>query len=307
MINTAIFLQTTLPTETATVVEGMGKISDWALTHGIRVVLIIVIAWLLKIISKKFVNRLTHVASKSNRLNINEGELKRMSTVARLFNWTINIIIILISTMMVLKELSVDIAPILAGAGILGVAIGFGGQYLVRDIISGFFIIFENQYRIGDVVTIGGISGGVEDITLRMTTLRDLDGTVHYIPHGEIKTVSNQTKQFSKINVNIGVSYDSNIDHVKTVVNNVGKQLAEDKDWKKVITEAPKFLRIDSFGDSSVNIKIVGVTKPSEQWNVAGELRKRIKEAFDAEGIEIPFTQCVIHYAKATGTEKNNH
>lgn len=289
------FIQSLVNTDTTFVANLLEKLTDWLLNHGIRVVLIIGVAWLLKALSKRIVFRLTHAASNSDRINMTMADIKRMDTIARLFNWTFNILIILIATMMILKEFSVDIAPILAGAGILGLAVGFGGQYLVRDIITGFFIISENQYRIGDVINIGGVSGVVEDITLRVTTLRDMDGTVHHIPHGEIKTVSNLTKQFSKINLNIRVAYSADLNQVIAVVNRVGTTLAAENYWKDLILETPTFLRVDGLDDSAVNIKITGITQPSKQWEVAGELRKRIKEAFDADGIEIPFPQRVIH------------
>lgn len=271
---------------------------DWLLTHGIKIILIAGVAWLLKALSRKIVNRITRLASNSDRINLKEAEIKRMDTIVRLFNWTINTLIVLISTMMILKELNVDIAPILAGAGILGVAIGFGGQYLVRDIITGFFIIFENQYRIKDVVSIGGITGAVEDITLRVTILRDENGTMHHIPHGEIKTVSNLTNQFSKINLIVRVSYTANLNHVRDVVNRVGTEMSKDAYWKPLIKEKPSFLRVDALDDSAVIIKITGITLPSKQWEAMGELRKRLKEAFEAEGIEIPYRQLVIHNAE---------
>jgi moderate conductance mechanosensitive channel len=300
---------TTLTTDSTTLLTTLSEIDatsvndfwhnllSWFLTSGIRIVLIIAIAWFLKMLSKRIVNRLTHAASKSSRISLNEGEAKRMGTIARLFNWTFSTVIVLIATMMVLIEFKINITPILTGAGIMGVAIGFGGQYLVRDIITGFFIIFENQYRIGDVVNIGGLSGSVEDITLRVTTLRDMNGTVHHIPHGEIKTVSNSSKEYSKINLNIGVSYAADLNQVKEVINKVGATLAAEKYWKDLITEAPAFLRVDSLDDSSIALKVVGVTKPSKQWEVTGELRKRLKEAFDANGIEIPFPQHVVYSA----------
>ncbi len=293
------FLQTLVNTDAILKTDLLDKLVDWLLTHGIKVILIVGIAWLLKVLSKRIVFRITHVASSSDRINMTEAEIKRMGTIARLFNWTFSTLIVLVSTMMVLKEFDVDIAPILAGAGILGVAVGFGGQYLVRDIITGFFIIFENQYRIEDVVTIGGITGTVEDITLRVTTLRDENGTVHHIPHGEIKTVSNLTKQFSKINITVGVSYDADINHVREVVNRVGLELSKEAYWKPLITQAPSFLRVDALDDSAVTIKITGITLPSKQWEVMGELRKRLKEAFDAEKIEIPFRQLVIRNTNA--------
>ncbi|MFA5421046.1 MAG: mechanosensitive ion channel family protein, partial [Patescibacteria group bacterium] len=152
--------------------------------------------------------------------------------------------------------------------------------------------------RIGDVVSFDGDSGSVEDITLRMTTLRDLNGTVHHIPHGEIKRVSNLSKSFARVNLDISVSYNSKLENVINVVNRVGKELAEDDKFKNSIIKAPEFLRVDDFADSAIIIKILGDTKPLKQWEVTGELRKRLKLAFDEAGIEIPFPQRVIHQAK---------
>lgn len=281
----------------------ISELGTWALDHGFKIIFIIIIAYLLKIISKRFIKRVVKAAVSSEKIVTTDAELKRMTTLVRIFSWTVSIIIVVLAFMMVVQEFGVKIGPILASAGIVGVAVGFGGQYLVRDLITGFFIIFENQYRIGDVVTIVGISGAVEDINLRITTLRDMNGTVHYIPHGEIKTVSNMAKQFSKININLSVSYKANIEHVKSVINSVGIQMAEDEDWKEYITEAPCFLRVDSLDDSSVSIKVVGVTIPLKQWDVAGEFRKRIKEAFENEGIEIPYPQRVIHHLNEIESE----
>jgi moderate conductance mechanosensitive channel len=272
------------------------KLITWALTSGIKIVFIVLLAWLLKIISKRFIQRIVKTAVSSDKLAMEDGDIKRMNTLVRIFSWTINTIIVVIAAMMVLQEFGVQIAPILASAGIVGVAIGFGGQYLVKDIITGFFIIFENQYRIGDAININGISGAVEDISLRVTTVRDMNGTVHYIPHGEVKIVSNSSKQFAKVNLNVGVSYDTNLEKVKEVINRIGNEMALDNAWKDMINVAPQFLRVDSLDDSSVSIKIVGETKPMKQWDVTGELRKRIKEGFEQEGIEIPYPQRVIHH-----------
>ncbi|MFO7722311.1 MAG: mechanosensitive ion channel family protein [Bacteroidales bacterium] len=167
-----------------------------------------------------------------------------------------------------------------------------------RDIITGLFIILENQYRIGDVIDIDGIGGSVEDISLRKTTLRNLDGTVHHIPHGEITKVSNLSKNFARVNLNIGISYSANLEHVIAVINKTGLELANDSYYKNLIISAPAFLRVDDFADSSVVVKILGDTQPLKQWEVTGELRKRLKIAFDREGIEIPFPQRVIHQVK---------
>jgi small-conductance mechanosensitive channel len=273
------------------------KLLNWALTSGLQILFIVAIAWLLKMIAKRSIRRIVKTAVTLDKHHVMEdGEIKRMNTLIRIFSWTMNTIIIVIAAMMVMQEFGVKIAPILGTAGIVGVAIGFGGQYLVKDLITGFFIIFENQYRIGDVVNIEGIGGTVEDISLRVTTLRDMNGTVHYIPHGEVKRVSNSSKQFAKVNFNVSVAYEADINHVKEVINQIGNELATDVDWKDLINEAPHFLRVDSLDDSSVSIKIVGETKPLKQWDVSGELRKRIKEGFEAAGISIPYPQQVVRH-----------
>ena len=279
-------------------IKFVDHIVNWALTDGLQIIVIILVAWLIKIIAKRFIQRIVRVAVKSDRLQLGDAETKRMNTLVRVFNWVINTIIVVITFIMVIQKMGVNVTPILASAGIAGVAIGFGAQYLVRDVLTGFFIIFENQYRIGDVVNIEGTGGLVEDISLRVTTLRDMDGTVHYIPHGEIKKVANLSIKFSRINLNIGVAYDTDLDFAIKVINRVGEEMKAESIWKDDLNTAPKFLRVDSFNDSTISLKIVAETKPLRQWDLAGELRKRIKEAFQLEGIDIPFPQRVIHYAK---------
>jgi small conductance mechanosensitive channel len=153
----------------------------------------------------------------------------------------------------------------------------------------------ENQYRVGDVVCLGDTCGLVEDITPRITILRDLDGTVHHIPNGEITKASNLSKVFANVNINIGVSYSADLEKVISVINTVGKKLSSDPEWKENIIEPPQFLRVDDFADSAVVVKILGKTEPLKQWDVAGEFRKRIKLAFDKNNIEIPFPQRVVH------------
>lgn len=273
-------------------------ILDWALNHGIKIIFITIAAIVLEVIAKRSIQRIVKAATASEKFVTEDAEIKRMNTLVRIFSWAINTIIVVIAFMMIVQEFGVEIGPILASAGIVGVAIGFGGQYLVRDLISGFFIIFENQYRIGDVIKIEGIGGVVEDISLRITTLRDMDGTVHYIPHGEIKKVSNQSKNFAKVNLNVGISYETNIDHVKAVINRIGNELAQDPGWKESINQAPQFLRVDNLDGSCISIKITGETKPLRQWDVTGELRKRIVETFEKEGIEISYPQTVVHLPK---------
>jgi len=271
------------------------KIVPWLLSHGLRIVLIALAAYLLEKIISRIIIRTVRIAVVPDNTMSEEAEKKREDTLIRIFNGALSIILLTIAVLMILQESGLKIGPILASAGIVGLAFGFGGQYLIRDIISGLFIILENQYRIGDVINIDTTGGLVEDISLRKTTLRDLDGTVHHIPHGEIKRVSNLSKNFARVNLDIGIAYSSNLEHVIEVINRTGNELAEDPLFKDSIISPPKFLRVNEFADSAIVVKVLGETKPLKQWEIAGEFRKRIKVAFDKEGIEIPYPQRVVH------------
>lgn len=270
---------------------------DWFWASGITILGIIIGAFVAEFLLNKFIERIIRRLVPQGS-GSKEAEEKRENTLIQVVGGTARVLLWIVVLLMVLSELGVAIGPLLAAAGVAGIAIGFGGQYLIRDLFSGFFILIENQYRIGDVVCFDQTCGTVEEISLRMTRLRDLDGVVHHIPHGEVKTVSNLSKQFSRVNLNIGVAYDANLEKVIEVVNTVGKELSEDEAWKQDIIQPPAFLRVDEFTDSSVVIKIVGDTQPGKQWGVAGELRKRLKIAFDKAKIEIPFPQRVIYQKK---------
>lgn len=274
------------------------NIIPWLLSHGIKIVFILVGALVLNKILKKVIEKTIRVAIVPSNYDSKDSEVKREDTLISIFWGILKITTFSVATLMVLSEMGLMIGPILAGAGIIGLAVGFGGQYLIRDIIAGLFIIVENQYRVGDLVDFDGVDGVVEDISIRMTTLRNLNGTVHHVPNGEIKRVSNHSKVFSRININIGVSYNSNIENVIAVVNKTGTDLANDPLWKESIIKAPQFLRVNDFADSSIIIKILGETQPNKQHEIAGELRKRLKTAFDTAGIEIPFPQIVLHQSK---------
>jgi small-conductance mechanosensitive channel len=273
------------------------QITPWLFTSGIRILVILIVVFLINRFGASFIERIIRKVVRTNHFSSKEAEKKRENTLINVFSMTLKVFVWIIAFMMVISELGINIGPILAAAGVAGLAFGFGGQYLIRDVISGLFIILENQYRVGDIVCLGEKCGLVEDINLRLTTLRDLDGTVHHIPNGEIKSASNLSKYFSRVNLDIGVSYSSNLEKVIEVVNKVGSDLAQDPQWKGQIRKAPQFLRVDDFADSAVIIKILGETEPLKQWDVAGELRKRLKIAFDREGIKIPFPQRVIHNA----------
>jgi len=271
------------------------KIIAWFLAHGIKILIILIAVYSIDRIGGKIIERIVRRGVKDTT---KEATGKRQNTLIGVFTGALKIAVWLMAIMMILSELGINIGPILAGAGILGVALGFGAQYMIRDFLAGLFIIIENQYREGDVVCLDGTCGLVEDITLRKTILRDLDGIVHHIPNGEIKKASNLSKKFARVNLNIGVAYKEDLNKVIEVVNEVGKELAEDPEWEESIINPPQFLRIDDFGESAIIIKILGETKPLKQWDVTGELRKRIKVAFDKKGIEIPFPQRVIHRTK---------
>lgn len=271
------------------------NLSSWLISPGLRILAILVIAYLIRRFASGILEKLIRKMIKSNHFLSKEAEEKRENTLIKVLNATLKILVWIVAGMMVLSALGVNIGPLLAAAGVAGLAFGFGGQYLIRDVISGLFIILENQYRVGDVVCLDGTCGLVENINLRMTILRDLDGTVHHIPNGEVKKASNLSKYFARVNLNIGIAYSSNLEKVIGVANRVGQELAQDPQWKEFITKPPQFLRVDDFGDSAIVIKILGETKPLKQWDVTGELRKRLKIAFDREGIEIPFPQRVVH------------
>jgi small conductance mechanosensitive channel len=274
------------------------QIIPWLTNHGIRIVLIAILALVINRLLKRLIVRTVRATVKSDENTSPDAEKKREDTLIRIFTGALNIIIIIVALMMILGELGIEIGPLIAGAGIVGLAVGFGGQYLIRDIITGLFLMLENQYRIGDVVDIEGLSGAVEDISLRKTTLRNLDGTVHHIPHGSITKVSNLSKDFARVNMDMGVAYSTDIEQLIRVINETGKELAADPAFSDSIISPPQFLRVNEFADSAIVVKILGDTKPLKQWEIAGEFRKRLKYAFDREGIEIPFPQTVIHHVK---------
>lgn len=273
-------------------------VTSWLGAHGWRIGLIVVLAILAVISMGEIIPRVI-VHTLTRRPDETEDEVKRSDTLSRVLVGTIQVFIFFAAIFMILSELQIDIAPILAGAGVVGIAIGFGAQSLVKDLVAGLFIIIENQYRVGDVVKIADVSGIVEGINLRRTVLRDLDGIVHIVPNGEIRVASNFTKDWSRVNLNISVAYGENLDHAISVINKVGKELAEDPEWATLILKAPQVLRVDNLGESGIDIKILGDTKPIRQWDVMGELRLRLKKAFDDEGIEIPWPHTKVYFGNA--------
>jgi len=273
------------------------KVTDWLNTHGWKILLIVAVAAVIYLLLRRLIPPILRRMVTARMRGQEEEEIKqRVDTLSRVLVGTGLLIIIIVVLFTILAEVGVNIAPALAGVGIVGIAIGFGAQSLVKDFISGLFILLENQYSVGDVVKIADIAGIVEEINLRRTVLRDLDGIVHSVPNGEIRVASNYTKEWSRVNLNISVGYGEDLDHVIEVVNRIGKEMAEDPDWGPLMLTPPQVLRVDAFEDSGIAIKILGDTKPIQQWAVMGELRKRIKKVFDEEGIEIPWPHTKVYF-----------
>jgi small conductance mechanosensitive channel len=268
----------------------------WLIEHGIRILIIVAVGAVLWFALNKSIPPIMGRLMTTTKGESKEGIKKRKDTLVGILSGIGRIFIVTIVIMMILDEAGVPIASVLVGMGIAGVAVGFGAQYLIRDLIAGISIIMENQYRVGDVARVADVAGLVEQITLRKTVLRDLDGIVHHVPNGEIRVASNFTRHFSRVNLNISVGYSTDLDHAISVINRVGKELAEDEKWRKVIKTPPQVLRVDNLGDSGIDIKILGDVKPIEQWAVMGELRLRLKKAFDAEGIEIPWPHTKVYF-----------
>lgn len=225
-----------------------------------------------------------------------EDREERVETLSRAIRSGITIVVLFAGILSILSEFGIDVSVLLGGAAVFSLAIAFGAQSLVKDYFSGFMILTENQYRVGNVIRVNQISGVVEDITLRTTTLRDLEGVAHFIPHGQINTVSNLTHQWSRVALNIGIAYKENVDRVMEVIMEVAQEMRSDPTYQMLITTEPEMLGVDAFADSAVVIKVLIQTKPLKQWMVKREFLRRLKNRFDELGIEIPFPHRTIYH-----------
>lgn len=272
--------------------EFVDKSVEWMLGSGLRILLIFAGAYIINRILKKLIKKFQSNLEKSDPT----GEAgKRANTLGTLLRTVAIVAILIVAILMVLSEMGVPIGPMIAGLGIGGLAIGFGAQNLVRDIISGFFIIVENQIRVGDVVNINGKGGVVEIITLRIVRLRDLHGAVHYIPHGQINLVTNMTKDYGRYVFDVGVAYREDVDEVIEILKEIGDKLINDPEFSDVIVEPLEIMGLDRFDDSAVVIRARITTRPIQQWRVGREFNKRMKKVFDERGIEIPFPHRTIY------------
>ena len=268
------------------------KGSDWLLSSGTKILLILILAGIALKAAKVLSNRLISLALRKKE----DPEFqKRTQTLGSIVRYVLVIGILIVAAMTVLKELGVEIGPVLAAAGIVGLAVGFGAQSLVKDVISGFFILLEDQIRVGDVVQIAGKGGLVEKINLKTTILRDLAGNVHYVPNGQIDVVTNMTKEFSRYVFDIGVAYREDVDEVIEVIKEVDEDLRNDPDYKGDILGPIEIMGLDQFANSAVIIKARTTTKPLQQWRVGREFNRRLKKKFDERNIEIPFPHVTLY------------
>ena len=227
-------------------------------------------------------------------------EVQRIETLARVFRNTAAVVIVIVAGTLVLGELGISVAPILATAGVAGVAIGFGAQSLIKDYFNGFFLLLDDQVREGDVVEVAGKGGLVEEVTLRYVRLRDFDGHVHFVPNGEIKIVTNRTRGFAQAVIEVGVAYREDLDEALEVMRTVGQAMREEPTWGERIADDVEIIGVERWADSAVILRCrVKVVPAIQQWNVKREFLKRLKKAYDERGIEIPFPHVTIYPGQA--------
>lgn len=269
-------------------------VGQWVVTNGLRIVLILALTVIALKAARMLSVRMLSLFKQKDDMEFK----KRAETLSAVIRYILTVGIFIVAAMMILRELGIEIGPMLAAAGIVGLAVGFGAQSLVQDVISGFFILLEDQIRVGDVVNIAGTGGLVERVNLRMTILRDLSGSVHYIRNGQINVVSNLTKEFSCYVFDIGVAYREDVDEVINVIREVGEDLRSDPDYQNDIIEPIEIMGLDQFADSAVVIKARAKTLPLKQWRVGREFNRRLKKKFDECGIEIPFPHTTLYMGK---------
>jgi small-conductance mechanosensitive channel len=263
-----------------------------AVTHGVRIVLILIAASILQRVASRLIRSFRAFLERRRGAD----QQSRIQTLGRVFRYIAAVVIWLVTGMLVLGELGISVAPVLATAGVAGIAIGFGAQSLIKDYFNGFFLLLEDQLRQGDVVDLGGQSGAVEEVTLRYVRLRNFDGHVIFIPNGEIKIVKNMTRDFAQAVIEVGVAYREEMDEALDVMRQVGQEMRADPVFGPKIAADTEIIGVENLADSSVTIRCrLKVVPPVEQWNVRREFLKRLKKAYDARGIEIPFPHVTVY------------
>ena len=305
--------------------DALANAADWLVDRPLRVVLILIVAWVVNRMVRRAVDRGVGrmVKDRERRLaewqtghgkdasgdDVSAEALRRKSismaqatdqakqratTLGSIMRSTATAIIYTLAILMVLAQFQIDLGPLIASAGIAGIALGFGAQSIVKDFLSGFFILVEDQYGVGDIIDVGDAAGVVEAISLRTTQIRDVNGNLWYVPHGEIARVANKSQEWSRAVLDVEVAYDTDIDHAKEVIKRVADELWHAHLENATIIEEPEILGVEMFGESAIAIRLVVKTEPGEQWSTGREIRGRLIKAFAEEGIEIPFPQRVI-------------
>lgn len=264
-------------------------------TGAIKVVAILVGTCLLQWVLRKLVPRVMTASIPKIREETPDQLALRSKSLSEVIVRSGSVILWVLAILMMVSVLGVNIAPILASLGVASIAVGFAAQYIIRDYLNGFLIAFEDWYRVGEVVNIAGIGGLVVGMSLRRTTLRDLNGTMHVIPNSKVEIGSNLTRDWARINLDVTVAYKEDLDRVIKVSNEVCEELKDDPQWGQDLLTTPKVLRVNDLGDHGVQLKILGDTKPIKQWGLMGELRKRLKTRYDREGIEIPWPHTKLY------------
>lgn len=284
------------------IVNGVQQFLSWAISD-LPVILVITVIFiilfkLVKTVINSFSKILKNRTEKEDEITRDEHK-KRINTLTGIISTLLKIMLTFIYIVIILEKMGVAIGPILASAGIIGIAVGFGAQELVKDFISGFFILLENQIRVGDAVELNGTWGIVEAIELRTIKLRDMSGVVHIVQNGKVNTLSNMSKDWSALILNVGVAYKEKYDHVTKVITQVGEEMYKNTRFKNIMLEPLEISGLNEFADSSIVIRVIIKTKPGMQWETGREFRRRIKEAFDAENIEIPFPHRTVYWGEA--------
>ncbi|QHN42962.1 mechanosensitive ion channel [Candidatus Mycosynbacter amalyticus] len=269
---------------------------DWDALHTVlvkntlvQVLLTIITTLILLIIVQHSIGVLVRRSVRGHRYASKIDEHKREQTLQGILRTSVGVIIWIIAALVILTQLGFQLSTLLTSAGLIGVVVGFGAQNVIKDFVAGLFVLGENQYRVGDVVEmqVAGIalSGTVEDLTVRITRLRDLDGNLHIIGNGAAQAVTNLSYKYANVNIDVDVAYASDIDDVEEIINEVGQKMAKSDTWSRSIFEPIQFLRVDDLTDTGVRIKALGRVEPAEQWAVAGEFRRRLKKEFDKRGV----------------------
>ena len=278
-----------------------------ALVNGvIQAFIILLIAFIIVMIARRVIPKMIGARIPKMREEKPDQLAVRSQTLSRIVVQVVSVLIWILAVVMILSQLGIEIAPLLAGIGVAALALGFAAQNIIRDYLHRFFIIMEDWYRVGEVAVIQGTGGLVENITLRRTVLRDLNGTLHIFPNSRVEQASNMTRDWSRVNLDVTVAYKENLDSVIQVINEVGQGMKDDPNWGQDLLTAPAVTRVNNLGDHGVEIKILADTKPIKQWGLMGELRKRLKDRFDEVGIEIPWPHTKVYFGNAPGGNGNS-